>query len=367
MARRMVDVLRPYQVTPDQLESNLEALVSITFEDMSSQFVLLPRGPAFISYEAFRDGYEALRLATDGFINVTPETCWQAIQVDALAFIVLRTILGVSPPEWEDIAREEVGIKIPTNSTRSLEGKIKRDPKFFTTRGGNTPTTSKRVNGMLQAACIVLARESVEAPDGFIHRLDKIDTRNGVVSVQRVSQEHIPYAVLLYERFLGRPFASHRDSVSELVGDVMESAIEGLLSTAKIPYRKTKQAERVADFEQAPDFFIPDEVAPRIIIEAKITGDDGTTRDKVARILRLAHMRDEREAEGRPSWELIACIDGRGFTVRRQDMRDLIKATRGKIFTLNTLPDLLTHTGLSAYAPPSGSAAVENLLEGTNG
>lgn len=38
---------------------------------------------------------------------------------------------------------------------------------------------------------------------------------------------HIPYAVLLYEHYLGRPFASHRDGVSELVGDVMESAIEG--------------------------------------------------------------------------------------------------------------------------------------------
>jgi len=27
-----------------------------------------------------------------------------------------------------------------------------------------------------------------------------------------------PYAMLLYERFLGRPFAGHRDSVSQYVG-----------------------------------------------------------------------------------------------------------------------------------------------------
>jgi hypothetical protein len=34
--------------------------------------------------------------------------------------------------------------------------------------------------------------------------------------------------MLLYERFLGRPFAGHRDSVSELVGDSLESAMGAL-------------------------------------------------------------------------------------------------------------------------------------------
>jgi hypothetical protein len=30
-----------------------------------------------------------------------------------------------------------------------------------------------------------------------------------------------PYAMLLYERFLGRPLAGHRDSVSELVHTIV--------------------------------------------------------------------------------------------------------------------------------------------------
>ena len=60
-----------------------------------------------------------------------------------------------------------------------------------------------------------------------------------------VAAAHVPYAVLLYERYLGRPFASHRDAVSELVGDVMESAIEECLSRARITFRKTKRAERM--------------------------------------------------------------------------------------------------------------------------
>src|ERR1700681_4207257 len=69
----------------------------------------------------------------------------------------------------------------------------------------------------------------------------------------------VPYAMLLYERFLGRPFAGHRDSVSELIGDVLESPIETQLAEAKISFRKTKRAERVSGFDQAPDFIIPDE------------------------------------------------------------------------------------------------------------
>ncbi len=90
---------------------------------------------------------------------------------------------------------------------------------------------------------------------------------------------------------------------------------------AGMTFRKTKRAERVPGFEQAPDFFVPTEFAPASVIEAKITGDDGTARDKVTRLQNLAKIRDNRERAGEPSFELVACIDGRGFRVRREDMR----------------------------------------------
>jgi hypothetical protein len=75
--------------------------------------------------------------------------------------------------------------------------------------------------------------------------------------------------------------------VSDLIGDNLESAIEEMLAKDGISFRKTRRAERLAGFDQAPDFIIPDEFSPRVIIEAKITEDDGTARDKVTRILRL--------------------------------------------------------------------------------
>lgn len=94
----------------------------------------------------------------------------------------------------------------------------------------------------------------------------------------------MPYPVLLYERLLGRPFAGHRDSVSELIGDVMETAIEAVLVRAE-----------------------------------------------------------------RPRFDVIACIGGRGFKVRREDMKKLLLSTRGRVFTLQNLDRLVDSTRLVEF------------------
>ena len=157
------------------------------------------------------------------------------------------------------------------------------------------------------------------------------------------------WPITLYERFLGRPFAGHRDSVSGLVGEVMENAVEKRLRQAGISFRKTRQAERIEGFDQAPDFIIPDEWNPQIVIEAKITEDDGTARDKVTRIQHLAEISHQRHQEDARGFQVIACIDGRGFGVRREDMRKLLEATRGKVFTLATLDRMVETTDLKAF------------------
>ncbi|WFE94124.1 hypothetical protein [Micromonospora sp. WMMD987] len=343
--------LRPYQLSDVHLSERLDDMVSVTFADLTSQFMLLPRGSAFVAYEEFLAGYEAVRQATGGFAVVSVDRFWDALRKNALALVAIRCILGVSPPEWEDLTFEETGVRLPSNWARGLDGKVKRNHAFFTSSTGRTALTVERTTLLLRSACSALSNGAEEAPEGLIHRLEKIDTREGLESVRYVAHQHVPYAVLLYERYLGRPFASHRDSVSELVGDVMESAIEEQLTSQGIPFRKTKRAERVPGFDQAPDFFVPDELAPSVIIEAKITGDDGTARDKVSRILRLAGMRDQRIAEGRRGFQVVACIDGRGFGVRRQDLKDLLVATRGKVFTASSLGDLVDNTDLHTFRP----------------
>ena len=67
----------------------------------------------------------------------------------------------------------------------------------------------------------------------------------------------------------------HRDSGSELVGDGPEIAIETLLTNADISYRKTKRAERVPGFHQAPDFIIPDELCTSVCCEGAGPRENG--------------------------------------------------------------------------------------------
>jgi hypothetical protein len=187
-----------------------------------------------------------------------------------------------------------------------------------------------------------------------LHRLDKADTKSGPESLRNLARMGAPYAMLLYERFLGRPFAGHRDSISELIGDSLESAIEDVLTSAGVSYRKTKRAERVEGFDQAPDFIIPSEFTPEVVIEAKITEDDGTARDKVTRIQHLGELSVTGQSEGAQRFQVIACIGGRGFGVRREDMKKMLIATRGKIFTVDTLPRMVSHTRLKEFVSKPG-------------
>jgi hypothetical protein len=198
---------------------------------------------------------------------------------------------------------------------------------------------------MVQAGVETLAKGTGVVPPGIVHRLDKADTRVGFDSLQSISDLGAPYPVLLYERFLGRPFATHRDSVSELVGEVVEVAVKNTLANAKVSFRETTRVEKIPGFDQRPDFIIPDEFNPVALIEAKLTEDDGTARDKVSRVQRLRTLRDQ---EGL-TYDVIACIAGRGFKVRREDMRRMLQATDGKVFTLTTMHLLIDNTRIREY------------------
>ncbi|MBI3980226.1 MAG: hypothetical protein HY331_18785 [Chloroflexi bacterium] len=333
-------------------------MVSVTFSDLQSQFLVLPKGPSFIEYRDFQYAYEVLERHTAAFTAFTEDTVWMALREDSLSFVVLRTILGMTPPEWTDVARSERASDISQGYARALDVRCRRERGLF-----DRLTRSRRGKALDRAEALISVATQVirqGAPAGAAdtaHRLAKVDTAEGLTSVQHVAAHHVPYAVLLYERYLGRPFASHRDSVSELIGDVMENAIEERLTRARISFRKTKRAERVPGYDQAPDFFVPDEFNPAVLIEAKITGDDGTARDKATRIVHLAELRDERLRQGRPGFEVVAAIDGRGFGVRREDMRRILLRTEGKVFTLATLDQLIPHTRLRGFLPmqPSGA------------
>ena len=86
-----------------------------------------------------------------------------------------------------------------------------------------------------------------------------------------------------------------------------------------------------------------------MVIEAKITEDDGTARDKVTRVQHLDRLSMQGQPPNQSKFEVIACIGGRGFGVRREDMRKLLYATKGKVFTLNLLDRLVECTRLKDF------------------
>jgi hypothetical protein len=149
---------------------------------------------------------------------------------------------------------------------------------------------------------------------------------------------------------LGRPYASHRDSVSGIVGRIIEGAINDLCERHNIDGRPTRHREAVPGFEQAPDYLIP-AVDPEVIIEAKLTEDDGTARDKAARLQTLRQYEDARPAPDRRT--IIAVIDGRGFGHRVADLNRMLRACNGHVYTLDELEQLVEEGG--PLAPYVGS------------
>lgn len=341
---------RPFELTREDLEARIEEMVDATFADLSSEFLLMPSGTTFVRYPDFQVAYEALKKRTGGFRKLTLEAVKAALLENSLVLGVLRSVLGMTAPEWAELARSELESDINQGAARAIDKNCRTADYYRRLIARNSAVkTMERIDALIEVAILYIEKGAPPEQDGVLHRLAKFDTTFGLESLEHAARENVPYAVLLYERYLGRPFATHRDAVSELVGEVMENAVEQRLREAGVSYRKTGRAERIPGFGQAPDFCITDEINPAVIIEAKITSDDGTARDKVTRIKELETQRNKHVSEGKPAYEVVACIDGRGFRQRRTDMRDLLLRLDGKVFTAATLDRLIQHTKIAGF------------------
>jgi hypothetical protein len=346
----------PFEADFNEIASEPESYVDAVFSCLESEFLVMPKGDGFVEYAVFERGYEILKKASAGFSRLDPEEILPVVHSEPISLIVLRAMLGFTPPEWGYITTNETGVPVPQGAVRSLDRRVRMNPESELKPNG---LTGKRIRVLVETACRLLSSGVEAVEDGQLHRLDKADTKYGKDSIRNMATIGVPYAMLLYERFLGRPFAGHRDSVSEIIGGGLESAIEDVLSKAGISFRKTKRAEKIAGFDQTPDFIIPSEFNPQVIIEAKITEDDGTARDKVTRIQHLGELSLAGRSVDNPRYEVIACIGGRGFGVRREDMKKMILATRGKVFTLKTMDRLIEFTRLHEFSSIDNSTAGE--------
>ncbi len=317
---------------------------------LRSYFLDMPRGNAFCERDDFERGYKALRKATRRGAELSGEALLRAIGDEPRAWLVLRCMVGMSPGEAAYLAVEEAGgrseaLVIGQADAREIDVRAKRGQQLLfdaPPRSDKQQHYDRLLRTVVPLLAEVLRRPVPAVPPDRIHRLDKCDTHGGQATVAKMlSTGKVPYSELLYERLLGRPYASHRDSVSGIVGKLIENAITELLERHEIDGRATRDRESVPGFEQAPDFLIPAEEA-EVIIEAKLTEDDGTARDKVARVQTLRQYEAARPVGERRT--IVAVIDGRGFGHRVADLNRMLKACEGHVYTLAEL-EMLAQPG----------------------
>jgi hypothetical protein len=125
-----------------------------------------------------------------------------ALQENSLAFVMLRTIPGMTPPEWAYLASTAINAKIDQGFARTFDGNCRTRIDYLANlRNG---TTKDRLDALMQVAVHVIVQRASSGAENMVRRLAKADISEGLLSLQHVTPEHIPYAILLYEGFPGR-------------------------------------------------------------------------------------------------------------------------------------------------------------------
>ena len=111
-SRKVVTVPFPFEVGFDELQSDIESYVDAVFGCLASEFLVMPKGKGFVEFPVFESGYEALKRATGGFRDVSAGTVGAAVFETPMALVVLRCMLGFTPPEWAYYATRQTGVEV---------------------------------------------------------------------------------------------------------------------------------------------------------------------------------------------------------------------------------------------------------------
>ena len=289
---------------------------------------------------SFRQTYATVAELTKGFTRVDPDALAEILATFPRAILVFRLIASLSLDEISTLLHTSHGIDLSKDVMRDFElGREIGKSQVVRWSEATRPLAvvfSESIDGNL-----------LELPDTvdkryFKERKDKPDSRRGWRSVAETASQGVDYWVLLYQRYVGGFFRQAMDASSSIKGDILEEAIVGLLQANRIPFYRTRPRERIEGWGQAPDFLLPSQKNPAVVLEAKLAEDGGTARDKAARIERLC-----REALAKGVLP-IAVIDGKGFFRINDVTAPILRNTRGETYTLKTLARLIDIPAVSA-------------------
>ena len=143
----------PFEVPFSVIKENPSPFISVIFSCLESEFLVMPKGLGFIEYPVFEQGYEALKKATGGFFDFSPDRVYPIACSAPISFIVLRTILGFSPSEWAYLASRRAGAEISQGFVRNLDRRVRMNPLVPLKQNG---VTVPRVKALIETACNLL-------------------------------------------------------------------------------------------------------------------------------------------------------------------------------------------------------------------
>jgi hypothetical protein len=301
------------------------------------------------SESAFADAHRVLDEATSGFTDVRVSTLVAALRQQPASLAPLRMILGLTHGEFA------VAMRLVDPTSRAAVGSVKSFERTPRPAGDPNARRVALMELMAATATSVMERAVLAVPDVaaevFHSKLDKRDTRRGWESVA-ADAGGVPYSALLYQRYVGGVWRQVQKAYSEVKGDnVLELPIETLFQDEGIPYYRTPsgaagaaEARQRYNLNPGPDFVLPDD-PPAVILESKVGEDGGTVRDKAARIQAMA------EEAHRRGLTACAVVDGKGWSERPNALVDVVIATSGRTYTLETLPQLLQVPQIAALRP----------------
>ena len=118
----------PFEATFEDILKNSEEYVDAVFSCLESEFLVMPKGAGFVEYPLFERGYERLKTVTKGFTTFEPATVLSVAMREPISIVVLRTMLGFTPPEWGYVTSQKTGISVAQGFVRSLDRKSRMAP-----------------------------------------------------------------------------------------------------------------------------------------------------------------------------------------------------------------------------------------------
>ena len=174
----------PFEVPFTEVEANLDEFVTAVFSCLASEFLVMPKGIGFIDYAVFEKGYEALKQASSAFEDIAQESILRVVFDVPISIIVIRTMLGFTPPEWAYLATQRTTVQIDQGFARALDRKIRLAPLKPLKRG---KVTGQRIEALMEVACQLFREGSPPITENKLHRLDKADTRSGKESIRHLT------------------------------------------------------------------------------------------------------------------------------------------------------------------------------------